>query len=173
MKENNRKNKYGSISLQISAELTYTQNKHRNGQAIQAEVCKAAELKIDPKFMNFEDSHTNIFGQILDFQKGVNSMLRQIRELLMEGQYVEFTICTHGFEDVPEHEEYTALGFHKTSMNPLFSNMWSYKGNGQDADTSKDGGLYLSPDTRYTDKRHDIWMEWRKDIFEILKEAGI
>lgn len=173
MKQNGKKNEYGSVSLGITVEMAYDENKYRNGQEIKAKIQKAARLDIDPKFMKFEDSHTNIFAQIVDFQSGVNKMLRQARKLLTEGQYVEFVISTHGYEDVQKHVEYNQLGSYETTLNPLFFNSWSYKGSGQDVDMSSEGGLYLSADTRYTNESHDIWIEWGTDIFMALKEAGL
>lgn len=178
MLTNKRKNEHGSVSLAISVELEYTRQKVRNGQTINVDVRKDARLSIDPRFMQFDNSHTNIFGNIVEFQDGANKLLREARKLLTAGQYLQFSIITSGYEDVAEYTQYTQFGPHKSTTNQLFFNCWTYAGNGMaDGDgadlDAKEGGLHLCPDTRYTDEMHDIWIPWAQDIFKTLKEAGI
>lgn len=177
MLSNKRKNEHGSISMYISMELDYTKTIIKKGQEITVKVHKDARLGIDPKFMRFEDSHTDIFGKILEFQKSGNKLLREVKKLLNAGQWLEFSIMTSGYEDVEEFTEYTQFGPHKSTCNQLFFNHWQYKGNGlaegDSADLDAEGGLYLMADVRYTEAAHAIWVPWGQDIFKTLEEAGI
>lgn len=178
MLNNKKKNEHGTVSLAISMELEYTKRSVRAGQTISADVRKDVRLSIDPRFMRFEDSHTDIFGKIVEFQNGANKLLREVRKLLTTGQYLKLSIITSGYEDVAEYTEYTQFGPHKSTTNQLFFNCWTYEGDGMtDGDgadlDAKDGGIHLCPDTRYTDEMHDIWMSWKQDIFKTLEDAGI
>lgn len=174
MKQNDKKIKYGSISLGISVELAYSQYKNRNGQEIRVDVRKKASFDVDPKYIKSECSHTGIFSKLLEFQNGANKILRLTRKLLMEGNYVEFCVSTHSYEDVPEYEAVASCGSYKSTLNPLYYNEWYYKGHGEDTDMSlEEGGLYLTPDTRYTEESHDMYIKWTDDIFSALGEAGI
>lgn len=177
MLSNKRKNEHGSISMYISMELDYTKTSIKKGQEITVKVHKDARLGIDPKFMRFEDSHTDIFSKIVEFQKSGNKLLREVKKLLSAGQWLEFSIMTSGYEDVEEYTEYTQFGPHKSTCNQLFFNCWKYEGNGlaesDGADLGAEGGLHLDADTRYTDQMHDIWMPWSQDIFKTLEDAGI
>ncbi len=173
MKHDKKQFEYGSVSLGVRMELVYNQHKIRSGQEILVEVRKTADLDINPKWMRFEDSHTGIFSKLLNFQNGANKILRQARKLLAEGTYIDLSVSTHAYEDVQEHMEYNRFGEVRSTLSTLFFNLWTYKGDGTDTDTSKDGGLYLTPDSRYTDERHDIWIDWGTDILKALNKAGI
>lgn len=177
MKQNSKKVEHGTVSMYITLELDYTKVSVKRGQEITVKVHKDARLGIDPKFMRFEDSHTDIFSKIVEFQKSGNKLLREVKKLLSAGQWLEFSIMTSGYEDVEEYTEYTQFGPHKSTCNQLFFNCWKYEGNGMSesdgADLGADGGLHLEADTRYTVETHDIWMPWSEDIFKVLSEAGI
>ena len=178
MLKNKKQYEHGVISMGITVTLDYTLHNLKNGQEITAEIHKEARLKIDPQFMQFESSHTDIFSKLLEFQKGANQLLQETKKLLSKGQYLTFSIMTSGYEDVAEYTQYVPTGPLQTTLNPLFFNMWSYKGNGMaecdGADLSEDeGGLHLCPDTQYTNENHDIWMPWGQDIFKTLETAGI
>lgn len=177
MLSNKRKNEYGTISMYIALELDYTKLSVKKGQEITVKVHKDARLGIDPKFMHFENSHTDIFSKIVEFQKSGNKLLREVKKLLSAGQWLEFSITTSGYEDVAEYTQYTQFGPHKSTCNQLFFNCWKYTGNGlsesDGADLGVDGGLHLEADTRYTDETHDIWIPWVQDIFKALEDAGI
>lgn len=177
MSSNKKQNEHGAVSLAVSIELEYTKLSVKTGQTIEAKVQKDVRLSVDPRFMRFEDSHTDIFGKVVEFQNGAKKLLREVRRLLTTGQYLKLSIITSGYEDVAEYTQYTQFGPHKSTCNQLFFNCWTYEGNGQSdsdgADLDDEGGIHLCPDTRYTDERHDIWMPWKQDIFKTLGEAGI
>ena len=177
MLSNSRKNEHGSISLYISVELDYTKTVLKKGEEITVKVHKDARLGIDPKFMNFESSHTDVFSKIVECQKSGNGLMRQVKKLLGAGQWLAVNIMTSGYEDVEEFTEYTQFGPHKSTCNQLFFNCWKYEGNGladdDGADLGAEGGLHLEADPRYTEETHDIWMPWGQDILKTLEEAGI
>lgn len=178
MLSNKKQNEHGTVSLGISIELEYTKLNSKPGQTVEVRVQKDAHLCIDPRFMRFEDSHTDIFSKVVEFQVNANKLLRKVRKLLSAGQYLKLSVTTSGYEDVAEYTEQTQFGPHKSTCRQLFFNLWTYEGNGHsDIDgadlDAKEGGIHLCADTRYTDERHDIWMPWNQDIFKTLEEAGI
>lgn len=173
MEKNKRKCEHGSLNVSISVTLDYTKNVRRSGQEMQLDVHKKAKLDFNPLYIAADDSHTGIFEQIIDFQRGANKILREVKKLLSDGQYLKFSICTDSYEDVEEYTEYTRFGPFKSRLNPLYFNEWNYEGDGVEMDMGKDGGLYLQPNPQYTNEKHDIWIPWGTDILSALQGAGI
>lgn len=173
MKRNKKKCEHGAVSMSISVSLDYTKNIRRCGQEMKLDVHKTARLGINPLYVAADDSHTGIFEQIIDFQRGANKILREVKKLLSDGQYLKFSISTDSYEDVEEYTAHSSFGPFKSCLNPLYYNEWNYEGDGVDMDMGKDGGLYLQPNPQYTNETHDIWITWGTDILSALQDAGI
>ncbi len=178
---NKRENEYGAISNGIRMDLTYTKRSYRKGQEITAEVHKTVSLGIDPEFEGYDGGCIRFFEKLMEFQQNANKILRTIHRLLKSGQYLEFSISVFSYEHVKEYMDYSMPSCPlKSTIRQLTYNEWIYKGDGQaegdgywEGDKNEPGGIYLVPDARYTDERHDMVINWGQDILKALAESGI
>lgn len=178
---NKRENEHGAISNKIHLRLTYTKCSYRKGQEIMAEVRKKVSLGIDPEYDGRDGDCIGFFEELVEFQQSANKLLREIHRLLKAGQYLEFSISVSSYEHVKEYMDYSMPSCPlKSTIRSLTYNEWVYKGDGMaegdgywEGDKDEPGGIYLVPDTRYTDERHDMTINWGQDILKALAEAGI
>lgn len=162
--------KYGTVNQNYSLKLKYSRNTRENGIAGKETIERETELNVDPC------RHGSLFQirSILDFQKGANAILKETKKVLAEGLFVEVELSVSAYEDVPEYLDPSAAGAIRSTVNQLSFDLWTFKGYGDESHMDKEeGGLYLSPDTRYTDTCQDVFIMWKQDILEALSEANL
>ena len=94
--------------------------------------------------------------------------------MLENGTFVKVSLTKGAYEHVPEYTVTNELGTHTCSLKQLLFECWAFEGNALDGDPDEEGaGLYLSPDTRYTDASWDMVLYWEQDILKSLSEAHL
>lgn len=155
--KNNRRMEHGNVSKDFSLELTYN-HKFKNGEA---EVTKHASLST-----GWQGTELSL-GQILDFQKDVEKIFRQIKRIaekdVNDRFFVSLIISAH--EDVPcaKSDSDDFIG----GVHQLAFDFWRFEGHGRDVD----GGFYLKPDERYTEADRSVYISLEKKdgtLFEQL-----
>lgn len=154
--KNKRTQEYGRIHKTYSMELKYT---HRFNSG-EAEVKKTAKLSCEDM----------TFNSIIQFQKDLDKIHRQIKRLLSNdiNDYFELSFYVSELEEVPEHLDEN--GF-KSCFRSIGFNEWDYKGYGYDEGIQE--GFYLNPDERYTSENKAIYISLLKEdgkLFEQLAE---
>ena len=111
---------------------------------------------------------------LLDFQEQANAHLQTVKDLLLHGTFVKVELTKSAFENVPEYQIIDELGSHTSTLKTLEFECWVFEGNAPDYDPEEEGaGLYLRPDTRYTDECWDMELPWKQDILKSLAEAHL
>lgn len=161
---------YGTVRQNYFLKLKYSRDIRKDGIVSKETIERETKLDVDPC------RHGSLFQirSILDFQKGANAILKEAKEALVEGLFVEVELCVSAYEDVPEHQDPSASCAIRSTINQLSFDLWSFKGYGDESHIDKEeGGLYLQPDTRYTDAHRDIFILWKRDILTALAEANL
>ena len=130
----------------IELSISYTESK---GNA-KVDVCRKAELEL---------STETTFAGISQFQKDIQSVLNSYKHCMKAATYckVYLSIATYDQAQNP-----TTL--HQTSFDG-----WKF----EDVPSVDDEGLYLSPDVRYTNEQHDIYIAFAEPIIDQLAQASI
>lgn len=157
----------GTISQHISLSLKYGGTAHEGSTKTKTEVTKEASLDVEP----YRHGQPFTMQALVDFQKGGNALLKKIRKLLRAGTYVEVELIISAYEDVPEYDAFTQFGPMKSTTKQIAFDRWFYCGNDQDDPESE--GLYLRPDTKYTDENRDIFILWNRDILRELASYSL
>lgn len=160
MKQHDRQCETGAISTSIIVTLDYSKTDHRKTGETTAHVVKEVRLESDPAYMDYANSHTRMVSGFLNFQRGANKLMRQVKKLLEAGQFLEVSIIAQGYERA------------KDGLNPLFFNSWTFEGSDLNG-AADETGIHFTPDSRYTDETHDIWAPWGQDFMQSLEDAGI
>ena len=93
---------------------------------------------------------------------------------LADGTYVKVSVTKAAYENVPPFEVIDQFGPHMCTLNQFQFECWNFADNTFDCDPEEEGaGLYLQPDTRYTDATWDMILYWNKDILKSLTEAHL
>ncbi len=112
--------------------------------------------------------------EMLDFQKHANELLQEVKSLLGNGVFVKVELIKSAYENVPEYTINDELGPHTSTLKTLEFERWFFEDSTLDCDPEEDGaGLYLRPDTRYTNESWDMELPWKQDILKSLAEAHL
>ena len=136
---------------------------------------KEANLTIEP----YRHHSAFTMDNLLNFQKNANLLLKEIRKLLRAGTFLEVELIVSAYEDVEEHLEPTSFGPIRSCNHQIAFDRWVYSGNGHDGEGAleledkENGGLYLLPDTKYTEEHRDIFISWTEDILQGLAEVNL
>ena len=172
-------NVYGSMEKSYSLTLTYENVKRTAGGTTTAKVEKEARLSYGcrPKDMNPE-----FWANILAFQNDAEKILRLARKLMKKEIHVVLEFSVSVYENTEKHKEWTQFGEHETTINQVSFNLWKFDSREQyntdpcgmvdNAEDGEGGGVYLSPDTRYTRENSDIWVTWSDGFIKSLAESG-
>ena len=130
----------------IEISISYAENKGNT----RVDVCRKAEL---------EYSLETKFAAIERFLEDFQSVLCSYKHCMKASTYckVYLSIATYDHAQSP-----TTL--HQTSFDG-----WKF----EDVPSVDDEGLYLSPDVRYTDEQHDIYIAFAEPILNQLAQASI
>lgn len=167
---------HGTISKDYSLVLEYENIKRREGSTISAKVEKKAHFEYG---FRFGEHDPDFWKHVLDFQRESEKIIKLARKLMKAGTNIKLTFTASGYEDTPERMEPSMFGPHKTTINQVYFNEWHYDSagafpeGGMEANAEdRDGGIYLTPDTRYTREGSDIWVTWADGFIGSLVENG-
>lgn len=168
--------KYGTIHKCYSLELTYENCKRTGGGVVTAKVEKKANFSCGCRM---GDHDPDFWKNVLDFQRESEKIIKLSRKLMKAGTNIKLTFIASAYEDTPEYEENTIFGKHKTTIKQVYYNEWNFDsitafpegGIEQNAEDGE-GGIYFSPDTRYTREGSDIWVTWQDGFIKSLAENG-
>jgi len=163
-----KQEKYGSISQRYTITLKYCQTVRENGILVKRNVEKSSDLDIAP----YQYGKPFDFQDIIEFGDSGNALLAESRSLMREGTYITFEITSSAYEDVPEYLDENNC---RCTSRQIAFDRWEYAGDGVNGEGSLDledeeGGLYMRPDSRYTDETHDAIISWNKDFLRSLAE---
>lgn len=161
---------YGTVNQVYTLTLRYCRDTRKDGIASKETIERKADLDVEP----YRYGSPFQIHSILDFQKGANAILKETKAVLAEGLFVEVELSVSAYEDVPEHPDPSATCAIRSTINQIAFDMWTFKGYGDEShEDEEEGGLYLQPDTRYTDECRDIFILWKQDILEALAESHL
>lgn len=162
--------KYGTVNQSYSLSLRYCRDNRKDGIVSKETIERKADLDVEP----YRYGSPFQIRSIRDFQKGANAILKETKQVLTEGLFVEVELIVSAYEDVPEHPDPSATCAIQSTINQVSFDMWTFKGYGDESHIDEEeGGLYLQPDTRYTDECKDVFILWKQDILEALAEANL
>lgn len=120
---------------------------------------KNVEVTVDRKAeMDFGTETT--FSQVEGFLKDFHKVIQSYKHCVKNGIFCKVYLSSAVYEMPGD-----AGTLHSRSFNG-----WQYEGVPMDGDAE---GLYLSPDTRYTNEEHDIYIDLSKPLLSQLAEAHI
>ena len=167
---------YGTVEKCYALELTYENNKRTGGGSVTAKVEKKASLSCGCSNGEFDP---DFWQKILDFQRESEKILKLSRKLMKNGTHIKLTYIVSAYENTPEHEEPSLFGAHKTTINQVYFNEWNFDslatfptGGMEEEAENPEGGIYFTPDTRYTREGSDIWVTWQDGFIKSLAENG-
>lgn len=161
---------YGEVEESVSLTVEYDVYERERSLITEGKMKK--EVSFDWK--SFSCGNGMSIGAILDFQEKATGLLQLVKSLLAEGTYVKVSVSKAAYEHVPEYEEATPFGPHKTTLRQLQYDSWGFEGNCLEGDPDEEGaGLYMCPDTQYTDATWDMILFWNQDILKSLAEAHL
>jgi len=167
-----RKNKmeFGEVHGRIQLSLEYDIYERRQSMQTKEEVRKTVSFDWGP----FSGGNGMSISALVDFQEKANELLELVKSLLEKGTYVRFTLTKEAYERVPEYEFTDQLGVHTSSIYQVGFECWTFEGSYLAEDPKEEGaGLYLQPDTKYTDATWDMVLYWNQDILKSLAEAHL
>lgn len=161
---------FGEVQEDITLCVEYSIFDRKDSLRMEGNIMKTVSLQ--KEFFSSGDG-LNI-GRVLDFQEKANALLQEVKGLLENGTFVKVSLTKGAYEHVPEYAVTNELGTHTCSLKQLLFECWAFEGNALDGDPDEEGaGLYLSPDTRYTDASWDMVLYWEQDILKSLSEAHL
>lgn len=92
-------------------------------------------------------------SDIINFVEGLRMIYDEAIKATKRGDYIDFTVMREVY-DLSQWEI-----THRVKITSF--DVWNFKGYNESVE-----GIYLSPDTRYTDANHDLWLT--KDILHDL-----
>lgn len=162
--------KYGEVSFGVELALSYQRVYiDENGIKVEARMYERASFSTDRHWS--QPGH--IVGNVATFQRAANAMLRKVRDLLIDGTYVDLVLMADAYESVPEYIQEDIPGHPmKSDIKQIRFDSWHFKESILDEDPEAEGaGLWLKPDARYT-SGEAIHLAWDKDILDSLAEAN-
>lgn len=167
---------HGTIEKGYSLELTYENKKQAGGGTVKATVEKKASFSYGCRM---GDHDPDFWVNVLNFQRESEKIIKLSRKLMKAGTHIKLTFIASAYEDTPEYEDFDMFGKHKTTIKQVYFNEWDFDsvtafpegGMEQNAEDSE-GGIYFTPDTRYTREGSDIWVTWQDGFIKSLAENG-
>ena len=168
--EKKRMMEHGAVQEEISLRIEYDIHKCEDSLRTEGKITKEVSLG----WNNILCGRGMSIGDILDFQEKANALLQKVKALLADGTYVKVSVTKAAYENVPPFEVIDQFGPHMCTLNQFQFECWNFADNTFDCDPEEEGaGLYLQPDTRYTDATWDMILYWNKDILKSLTEANL
>lgn len=130
----------------IDISIAYTESKGNT----KVDVCRRAELEL---------SKETTFADIARFQKDFLSVLNSYKHCMKAATYCKVYLSGASYEQAQNPTTLHQIGF----------DGWKFEG----VPSIDDEGLYLSPDVRYTDEQHDIYIAFAEPTLERLAQASI
>lgn len=130
----------------ISVDMTYTKTM-QNGKV---DVTHTAEL---------ECSVETTFNAISHFLEDFKKVLQGYKHCMKTATYCKVCLSVGQYDKAESVDTLTQTAF----------DSWTFEG----VPSCDDEGLYLSPDVRYTDECHDIYLAFDESLLEQLAQARI
>ena len=161
---------YGEVQEDITLSIEYSIFERKDSLRAESKIAKTVTL--EKECLNGSDGLS--IKNILDFQEKANAILQEVNGLLTDGTFVKVSLTKGAYEHVPEYTVTDELGTHTCSLKQLLFECWTFEDNALDGDPDEEGaGLYLRPDTRYTDATWDMILYWNQDILKSLAEGHL
>ena len=130
----------------IEISIAYAESKGNT----KVDICRKAELEL---------STETTFAGIANFQKDFLSVLNSYKHCMKAATYCKVYLSIASYEQA---QSPTTL--HQTGFDG-----WKFEG----VPSIDDEGLYLSPDVRYTDEQHDIYIAFAEPTLDQLAQSHI
>lgn len=161
---------HGGVQENLSLRVEYDVHQYDKSLRTEGKITKTVSLG----WRSFSCGKGMSIGEILDFQEKANALLQEIKNLMADGTYIKVCLTKSAHEDVPPFEIHDQFGAHECTLNQLQFECWTFEGSYLDGDPDdEESGLYLQPDTRYTDATWDLTLYWNQDILKSLAEAHL
>lgn len=130
----------------IELSISYTESKGNT----KVDVCRKAEL---------EYSLETTFAGIAHFLEDFQSVLNSYKHCMKAATYCKIYLSIATYDQAR-----SPLTLHQTGFDG-----WKFEG----VPCANDEGLYLTPDVRYTNEQHDIYIAFAEPILDQLAQASI